>query len=116
MFVVYLRLGREDGVNGRANLASISSSRSESRRGNTRVQDKSAAQLLTDLIALVKSFNLQREIENSLDAKLQNAQLALSAAKANDKVGACQMMTAFNSEVQAHGQRQLRMVSESIDQ
>jgi hypothetical protein len=65
------------------------------------VKLKSAEQLLNDLIAVVRSFNLQRGIENSLDAKLQNAQDALSAAKARDKVGACQMMTAFNNEVQA---------------
>lgn len=65
------------------------------------VKLKSAEQLLNDLIVLVKSFNLQRGIENSLDAKLQNAQAALSAAKANDKVGGCQMMAAFNNEVQA---------------
>jgi hypothetical protein len=65
------------------------------------VKRKSPEQLLLDLVALVKSFNLQRGIENSLDAKLQNAQAALSAAKAKDKVGACQMMAAFNNEVQA---------------
>jgi hypothetical protein len=45
----------------------------------------------------VQSFNLQREIANSLDAKLQNAQDALEAARAGSLVSACNKPGAFSN-------------------
>ncbi len=66
---------------------------------------RSAVAQLDDLIAMVRSFNLQRGIENSLDAKLQNAQRAIDAAKFGDRLGACNLMNAFLNEVQAQKDR-----------
>jgi uncharacterized delta-60 repeat protein len=62
---------------------------------------KGAVDQLSDLIALVRSFNLRRGIENSLDAKLQDAQNALTAAKAGDRASACNSMGSFINEVRA---------------
>jgi hypothetical protein len=49
----------------------------------------------------VQSLNLQRGIANSLDAKLQNAQDALEAARAGSLASACNKLNAFANEVQA---------------
>jgi hypothetical protein len=68
---------------------------------------KGAADQLGDLIRLVRSFNLQRGIENSLDAKVQNAQNALIAARAGNRSSACNSMLAFISEAQAQSGRAL---------
>jgi uncharacterized delta-60 repeat protein len=65
------------------------------------VKLRSAVDQLNALTTLVRSFNLQRGIENSLDAKLQNAQSALNSARAGDTVSACNYMTSFVREVQA---------------
>ncbi|MGH9510407.1 MAG: SBBP repeat-containing protein, partial [Terriglobales bacterium] len=62
---------------------------------------KISAPTISDLINLVMSFNLQHGIANSLDAKLQNAQAALDAARAGDLASACKLLNAFINEVQA---------------
>ena len=59
------------------------------------------ASLLSDLIALVETFNLRRGIENSLDAKLQNAEAALTAAGEGSLGVACNLLDAFINEVEA---------------
>jgi len=68
---------------------------------------KSAPDQLSDLIATVRGFNLQRGIENSLDAKLQNAQDALSAARSGNRASACNSMSAFLNDAQAQSGRAL---------
>jgi photosystem II stability/assembly factor-like uncharacterized protein len=68
---------------------------------------KGATDQLSDLIRLVKSFNLQRGIANSLDAKLQNAQDALTAARSGNRSSACNSMSAFVNEAQAQSGRAL---------
>ncbi len=60
-----------------------------------------AAEQIADLVALVQSFNLKQGIENSLDAKLQNAQDALTAAQGGDLPSACNLLNAFSNEAQA---------------
>lgn len=62
---------------------------------------KGASDQISDLIKLTSSFNLKQGIQNSLDAKLKNAQKAFLAAKSGDKATACNIMKAFISEVQA---------------
>lgn len=62
---------------------------------------KGAGDQISDLLRTVKSFNLKAGIENSLDAKLQNAFKAKQAALAKDRATACNQMSAFNYEVQA---------------
>jgi hypothetical protein len=62
---------------------------------------RGATDQLSDLIALVQSFNLQFGIANSLDAKLQNAQDALEAARVGSLASACNKLSAFANEVQA---------------
>lgn len=62
---------------------------------------KGAADQFSDMVRLVKSYNLKAGIENSLDGKLQNALKAYQAAVAKDKVTACNYMVAFNNEVLA---------------
>ena len=61
----------------------------------------SVVDTIPELIALVESFNLQRGISNSLDAKLDNAQKALDRARAGDTGSACHLMDAFVNEVNA---------------
>jgi tetratricopeptide (TPR) repeat protein len=63
---------------------------------------KGAADQIADLIRLVRGFNLQRGIENSLDAKLQNAQDALTAVRSGNKSSACNLMASFI--IEAHAQ------------
>ena len=62
---------------------------------------KGAADQFSDLVRLIKSFNLKAGIENSLDKKLQNALKAYQAALAKDRAAACNQMGAFISEAQA---------------
>ena len=57
--------------------------------------------LLQQLIDLVASYNLKQGISNSLDAKLQDAQAALDAARKNNIGTACNLVTAFMNEVSA---------------
>jgi hypothetical protein len=68
---------------------------------------KGAADQIADLIRLVRSFNLQRGIANSLDAKLQNAQDALTAARSGNKSSACNLMASFINEAQAQSGKAL---------
>jgi probable HAF family extracellular repeat protein len=65
---------------------------------------RSPADLIDDLIGLVRSFNLPRGIENSLIVKLQNAQAALAAG---DTTGACNTLTAFAYQVNAQAGKTL---------
>ena len=60
---------------------------------------KGAADQFGDLVRVVKSYNLKAGVENSLDAKLQNALKAYQAAVAKDKLTACNYMVAFSNEV-----------------
>ncbi len=60
-----------------------------------------ASQQTTNLINLVVSFNLAQGIQNSLDAKLQNAEAAMNAARNGDLAGACSYFGAFINEVNA---------------
>jgi hypothetical protein len=65
------------------------------------------ADLLTQLIQLVESFNLKQGIENSLDAKLANAKQALERANAGDKATACSLLGAFLNELAAQSGKAL---------
>lgn len=56
---------------------------------------------IDSLISLVQAFNFAQGIENSLDAKLQDAQAAIVAAKSGDFTSACGLFEAFINEVQA---------------
>lgn len=60
--------------------------------GSFTVRVKGPAEQLSDLVALVQSFNLKQGITNSLDVKLQNA---LNAAKARDNATACNLLGAL---------------------
>ena len=60
-----------------------------------------AAAQITNLLALVESFNLQHGIENSLDTKLQHVLAALNAAGAGNMTMACNNLNAFINHVQA---------------
>ena len=64
-------------------------------------------QLVTELVNTTNSLNLQQGIDNSLDAKLQAALAALSAAKANDITTACSQINAFLNEVMAQSGKKL---------
>lgn len=75
---------------------------------------KGAIDQLNALVAVVRSFNLQRGIENSLDAKLQNAQNAVTAVKAHDKTSACNAISAFLAEVQAQAGKSLTQTQAGI--
>jgi hypothetical protein len=59
---------------------------------------------ITDLIALVQSFNLPGGIANSLITKLQDA---LAAIAASDTAMACDSLTAFINECQAQSGKKL---------
>jgi len=68
---------------------------------------KGATDQLNDLISMVRGFNLQRGIENSLDSKLQNAQDALTAARSGNRSTACNSMASFINEAQAQSGKAL---------
>ena len=68
---------------------------------------KGATDQFVDLIAMVKSFNIKQGIENSLDAKLQNALDALKAASAGNMSTACSKLDAFINEVLAQSGKAL---------
>jgi hypothetical protein len=61
----------------------------------------SPSDLLAALINVVQGFNLNQGIANSLDVKLQAAENALGAMKANDITTACNQIGAFINAVQA---------------
>jgi len=57
--------------------------------------------LIDRLINTVNDLDLKQGITTSLDAKLQAAQAALDAVRANDKTNACNLINAFTNEVSA---------------
>lgn len=61
----------------------------------------SPTQLIQQLISTVESFNLQQGIQNSFDAKLQNAQDSLSAENAGVRQDAINKLQAFIQAVEA---------------
>lgn len=75
---------------------------------------KGAAEQLADLIALVKKFNLAQGIANSLDAKLQNIQKAVTAVKQNDRSTAWNELKALVNE--AHAQSGKELTSDQANQ
>jgi galactose oxidase-like protein len=68
------------------------------------------AQLITALGNTVNSFDLQPGITNSLDAKLQAAQVSLAA---NDFTSACNQINAFLNEVSAQSGKKITMAQAS---
>jgi hypothetical protein len=68
---------------------------------------KGAPDQFSDLIKQVKSLNLKAGIQNSLDAKLQNALKGYQAALAKDRATACNVMSSFISETQAQTNKSL---------
>jgi hypothetical protein len=66
-----------------------------------------APEQLTTLISVVRGLNLQQGITNSLDAKLANADAALTAAQAGDLATACGLLNAFITEVQAQSGKKI---------
>ena len=67
----------------------------------------SPVDLINALIDLVESFNIKQGIENSLDAKLENALRALDAAQNGDTTTACNSINAFINEVNAQSGKAL---------
>jgi parallel beta-helix repeat protein len=72
------------------------------------------ALLIDDLITTVESYNLQQGINNSLDAKLEAAQHALTAANAGQRNDAVNKLEAFINEVEA--QRGEKLTDEQADE
>jgi hypothetical protein len=68
---------------------------------------RSAPDQITDLIALIESFNLRAGLENSFDVKLRGVQEALAAANAGDVTTACNKLDAFLNEVAAQSGKAL---------
>jgi hypothetical protein len=68
---------------------------------------KGAADQINDTISTVKGFNLKNRITNSLEAKLQNAQDALTAANSGYRRSAFSSIDAFTNEVQAQTNKAL---------
>jgi len=62
---------------------------------------KGAADQIQDIVRYVNGLDLQKGINVSLDAKLQNAISGLNAARGHDYGSACNQMAAFASAVQA---------------
>ena len=73
------------------------------------VKVNSAAEQLTNLVAVIQSFNLKQGIRSSLDAKLTAAQAAQAAAGAGDRTTACNQLSAFINEVQAQSGKELTL-------
>jgi len=70
-------------------------------KANFNVRVKGALDQISDLIALVKSFNIKQGIESSLDAKLQNAYDALYAVSTGMIGNAGNKLDSFINEVHA---------------
>jgi hypothetical protein len=62
---------------------------------------------ISDLVAMVKTYNLKQGIYNSFDAKLAAAQSALEAAKGKDRASACYQIAAFINEAKAQSGKAL---------
>lgn len=69
-----------------------------------------AGQAIQTLAATVQSFNLKQGIANSLDAKIQNAFDALSAANAGNRSDAANKLGAFINSVNSQRGKQLTNV------
>jgi hypothetical protein len=67
----------------------------------------SPVQQLTSLISLVQTFNFTQGIENSLDAKLENAKAALESAKSGYLTSTCALLEGFINEVQAQSDKKI---------
>jgi hypothetical protein len=65
------------------------------------------AEGIAALINWVRNLNLAHGIENSLDAKLRNAEAALDSVNGGDTPAACSKLDAFINEVQAQADQQL---------
>jgi hypothetical protein len=61
----------------------------------------SAGQAIQSMASTVQSFNLQQGITNSLDAKIQNALDAISAANAGARSDTANKLGAFINSVEA---------------
>jgi hypothetical protein len=73
----------------------------------------SPAEALDWLIGIIESMNLKQGIENSLDAKLQNAQNALNSLNAGQRQDALNKLVAFKNETEA--QRGNQLTTEQAD-
>jgi hypothetical protein len=62
---------------------------------------QAAATQITNLMNTVHTFNLQQGITHSLDAKLANAEAALTGAKGGAVPSTCGMLNAFINQTQA---------------
>jgi hypothetical protein len=62
---------------------------------------KGAVQHINDLVQYVGNSDLKKEIQTSLDAKLQNAESAYANATGNNYNNTCNQMSAFLSNVSA---------------
>jgi hypothetical protein len=69
--------------------------------GAFEVTVKGAVDQLGDLIGAVQNDNLKQGIANSLDAKVQSVQAAVTAANAGNRSDACNALGAFIDEAQA---------------
>jgi uncharacterized hydantoinase/oxoprolinase family protein len=75
--------------------------------GSFQVLVQAAAAQVSNLVALVQSFNLAQGIENSLDSKLQNVLAALNAAEDGNATSACGQLGAFINETSAQSGKKL---------
>jgi FIMAH domain-containing protein len=69
---------------------------------------------LQALIQVVTNLNKKQGITNSLDAKLQNAQAALTSAKAGQRQNAINQLQAFINEVNAQRGKALSIVQADL--
>jgi hypothetical protein len=76
--------------------------------------DPSENPTIEGLISTVEGLNLQQGIENSLDAKLQNAKDSLAAANAGLREDAVNKLQAFINACEA--QRDKALTSEQADE
>jgi hypothetical protein len=65
---------------------------------------KGVAEQLSDIRVAVQGLNLTQGIANSLDAKLQNLEQAISSNKNGDRVSTCNKLDAFVNEINAQVQ------------
>jgi len=68
---------------------------------------QAAAAQVANLMDTVRSFNLKQGITNSLDAKLQNVEDALTSAKKGSVTSTCNQMSAFINETKAQSGKAL---------
>jgi hypothetical protein len=80
---------------------------SQTRTATLTISALTPAQQIAALGATVQSFNLIQGVENSLDSKLDAAQAALAAARANSVGTACNQLGAFLNYTQAQAGQKL---------